>query len=68
MQAIMEGYKVVDVDDVAHEVDIWVTATGNKDILALKTILKMKNMAILSNIGHFNVEIDVKLDILILNK
>ncbi|KAI5166072.1 adenosylhomocysteinase [Nematocida sp. AWRm78] len=60
MQATMEGYQVRRVDQVAPEVDIWVTATGNRDIIMSEDILRMKNMAVLSNIGHFNVEIDVE--------
>ncbi|KAI5191918.1 adenosylhomocysteinase [Nematocida minor] len=60
MQAVMEGYQIRTVDQVAEEVDIWVTATGNRDILTASTILRMKDMAILSNIGHFNVEIDAE--------
>lgn len=60
MQAAMEGYAIRTVDQVVEEVDIWVTATGNRDIITGETILKMKNLAILSNIGHFNVEIDAK--------
>lgn len=60
MQAAMEGYTIRTVEQVAEEVDIWVTATGNRDILRSEEILRMKNLAILSNIGHFNVEIDAK--------
>ncbi|KAI5181745.1 adenosylhomocysteinase [Nematocida sp. AWRm80] len=58
MQAIMEGYQIRTPEQVASTTDIWVTATGNKDILTQKEILQMKDMAILANIGHFNIEID----------
>ncbi|KAH9387088.1 adenosylhomocysteinase [Nematocida major] len=60
MQAAMEGYQIRQVEQVAGDVDIWVTATGNRDILTGETIQKMKHMAVLCNIGHFNVEIDVE--------
>ncbi|KAI5188718.1 adenosylhomocysteinase [Nematocida sp. AWRm77] len=58
MQAVMEGYQVKTVEEVVKETDIWVTATGNKDVITSKHILEMKPMAVLSNIGHFNIEID----------
>lgn len=60
LQAAMEGYKVVTMDKACLIGDIFVTATGNIDIIKHEHILKMKNNAILSNIGHFDVEIDVK--------
>merc|ERR1712022_77024 len=60
LQALMEGYQVGTVDDaIAAGADIFVTCTGNKDILKAETIMKMKNNAIVCNIGHFDNEIDV---------
>ncbi|OAG31323.1 adenosylhomocysteinase [Nematocida displodere] len=58
MQAVMEGYRVCRVDQVRKEVDIWVTATGNRDILTEEDFVEMKDLAILANIGHFDIEID----------
>lgn len=59
LQAAMEGYRVVKLDDVASEVDIVVTATGNYHVVTHDHIAQMKNQAILCNIGHFDSEIDV---------
>ena len=59
LQAAMEGFRVVRLASVVHEVDIFVTATGNKDIIMAADMAKMKNNAIVSNIGHFDNEIDV---------
>jgi len=59
LQACMEGYYVVRLEDVVHEADIFVTATGNKDIIMLSHMQKMKNNAIVGNIGHFDNEIDM---------
>lgn len=59
LQASMEGYRVVWVDDVIDQVDIVVTATGNIQVLTLEQMKKMKHLAIISNIGHFDAEIDV---------
>jgi adenosylhomocysteinase len=59
LQAAMEGYRVVRVDEVAHEVDIFVTATGNFHVINHDHLLKMKNQAIVCNIGHFDSEIDI---------
>jgi adenosylhomocysteinase len=59
LQAAMEGYEVVRMDDVCADVDIFVTATGNADIIRHDHLLKMKNEAIVANIGHFDCEIDV---------
>jgi len=59
LQACMEGYQVVRLDDVISEVDIVITATGNKNIVMAEHISKMKNNAILGNIGHFDNEIDM---------
>jgi len=59
LQAAMEGYEVVTVEDVAAEADIFVTATGNKDVLTVDHMRAMKNNAIVCNIGHFDSEIQV---------
>ena len=59
LQAAMEGFRVVRLESVVSEIDIFVTATGNKDIIMAADMAKMKNNAIVSNIGHFDNEIDV---------
>eukprot|EP01071_Lankesteria_metandrocarpae_P005229 Lankesteria_metandrocarpae@DN3915_c0_g1_i1.p1 len=59
LQAAMEGYRVVRLDDVLSEGDIYVTCTGNKDIIMKHHMEKMKNNAIVGNIGHFDNEIDM---------
>jgi adenosylhomocysteinase len=59
LQAAMEGYRVVRLDDVVGEADIFVTATGNKDIITEEHMLGMKDQAIVCNIGHFDNEIQV---------
>ncbi len=59
LQAAMEGYRVVRLNDVAPEVDIFVTTTGNKDIICHDHMVVMKNQAIVCNIGHFDNEIDI---------
>ena len=59
LQAAMEGYRVVTVDDACDKVDIVVTATGNIDVVTYAHMARMKNNAILCNIGHFDNEIDV---------
>jgi adenosylhomocysteinase len=59
LQAAMEGYRVVTMDDVADKADIFVTATGNKDVITYAHMAKMKDQAIVCNIGHFDNEIDV---------
>jgi adenosylhomocysteinase len=59
LQASMEGYRVVTMDDVADKVDIFVTATGNYHVITREHMLRMKNQAIVCNIGHFDNEIDV---------
>jgi len=59
LQAAMEGYRVVTVDDVASIADIIITATGNHHVVNHSHMLRMKNQAILCNIGHFDSEIDV---------
>jgi len=59
LQACMEGFQVVRLNEVIGEVDIFVTTTGNKDIIMLNQMKKMKNNAIVGNIGHFDNEIDM---------
>lgn len=60
LQAAMEGYRVVTLDDVAEQVDILVTATGNFHVVTLEHMKRMRNQAILCNIGHFDSEIDIQ--------
>lgn len=60
LQAAMEGYRVVTLDDVAEQVDILVTATGNYHVVNHDHMLRMRNQAILCNIGHFDSEIDIQ--------
>ena len=60
LQASMEGYKVVDINDYIEEIDIFVTATGNFNVINHEQMTKMKNGAIVCNIGHFDNEIDVE--------
>ncbi|MBV8684073.1 MAG: adenosylhomocysteinase [Caulobacteraceae bacterium] len=59
LQAAMEGYQVQTLDDVAGEADIFVTATGNKDVITVDHMRAMKNNAIVCNIGHFDSEIQI---------
>ncbi len=59
LQAAMEGYRVVTMEEAAPLADIFVTATGNKDVITYKHMKAMKNEAIVCNIGHFDNEIDV---------
>ena len=59
LQASMEGYRVVRLDEVIDQADIFVTATGNKDIITYDHMARMKNQAIVCNIGHFDNEIQV---------
>ncbi len=59
LQAAMEGYEVVQLDEVAAKADIFVTATGNKDVITLDHMRDMKDRAIVCNIGHFDNEIQV---------
>ena len=59
LQASMEGYRVVTMDDVVDKVDIFVTATGNYHVITREHMVRMKNQAIVCNIGHFDNEIDV---------
>ncbi|MDQ1687088.1 MAG: adenosylhomocysteinase, partial [Frankiaceae bacterium] len=59
LQAAMEGYQVATLDDVVETADIFITATGNKDIIMAKHMARMKHQAIVGNIGHFDNEIDM---------
>ncbi len=60
LQAAMEGYEVTTVEDALAEGDIYVTTTGNKDIITIDHMVKMKDTAIVCNIGHFDNEIQVE--------
>jgi adenosylhomocysteinase len=59
LQAAMEGYEVTTMEDAAPRADIFVTATGNKDVITLDHMRSMKDRAIVCNIGHFDNEIQV---------
>ncbi|HXC80441.1 MAG TPA: adenosylhomocysteinase [Trebonia sp.] len=59
LQAAMDGYQVATIDDVIDQADIFVTATGNKDIITADHMSRMKHQAIVGNIGHFDNEIDM---------
>jgi adenosylhomocysteinase len=59
LQAAMEGYQVATLDDVVGHADIFVTATGNRDVITADHMAKMKHQAIVGNIGHFDNEIDM---------
>jgi adenosylhomocysteinase len=59
LQAAMEGYQVVRLDDVLETADLFITATGNKDIITAADMERMKHQAIVGNIGHFDNEIDM---------
>lgn len=59
LQAAMDGYQVSTVEEVMADVDIFVTATGNKNIITLDHLLAMKHMAVVANVGHFDNEIDM---------
>jgi adenosylhomocysteinase len=60
LQAAMEGFEVTTVEDALAEADIFVTATGNRDIITAKHMSKMKDQAIVCNIGHFDNEIQIE--------
>jgi len=59
LQALMEGYEVKTVEDVVGEADIFITTTGNENVITADHMAKMKNNAIVGNIGHFDNEIDM---------
>ncbi len=60
LQAAMEGFEVSPLEDTLHEGNIFVTTTGNKDVITLEHLVKMKDQAIVCNIGHFDNEIQVE--------
>ncbi|WP_137156990.1 adenosylhomocysteinase [Rhizobium sp. FKL33] len=59
LQAAMDGFEVVKLEDVVSTADIFITATGNKDVIRIEHMREMKDMAIVGNIGHFDNEIQV---------
>nr|MBA2523095.1 adenosylhomocysteinase [Solirubrobacterales bacterium] len=59
LQAAMEGYQVATLDDVIDTADIFITATGNKNVIRAEHMARMKHQAIVGNIGHFDNEIDI---------
>ncbi len=59
LQAAMDGYEVVRLEDVVADADIFITTTGNKDVIRIEHMREMKDMAIVGNIGHFDNEIQV---------
>jgi adenosylhomocysteinase len=59
LQAAMDGYQVARLESVIEQVDIFVTSTGNENIIRPEHLLRMKNLAILANVGHFDNEIDM---------
>jgi len=59
LQAAMDGYQVLAIEDVIDSADIFITATGNKDVISVEHMSQMKHQAIVGNIGHFDNEIDI---------
>jgi len=59
LQAAMDGFEVVRLEDVVSSADIFITTTGNKDVIRIEHMREMKDMAIVGNIGHFDNEIQV---------
>jgi adenosylhomocysteinase len=59
LQAAMEGYQVTTLEDIVGKADIFISATGNKDVISAEHMSKMKHQAIVGNIGHFDNEIDM---------
>ena len=59
LQAVMDGYQVLPIEDVIESADIFITATGNKDVISVEHMSQMKHQAIVGNIGHFDNEIDI---------
>lgn len=59
LQAVMDGFEVVTLEDVMTSADIFITTTGNKDVIRIEHMREMKDMAIIGNIGHFDNEIQV---------
>ncbi|MCF2142515.1 MAG: adenosylhomocysteinase [Candidatus Heimdallarchaeota archaeon] len=60
LEALYEGFEVMNMDQAAPIGDLFITATGNKNVISIEHMLKMKDGAMLANAGHFNVEIDLK--------
>jgi adenosylhomocysteinase len=59
LQAAMDGYQVTTIERALPDVDIWVTGTGNENVITVEHMLGMKHLAILANVGHFDNEIDM---------
>ncbi len=59
LQASMQGYSVLTLEDVVERADVFITTTGNKDIITVRDMARMKHQAIVGNIGHFDNEIDI---------
>lgn len=59
LQAALEGYQVTTMDDIVETADIFISATGNKDVITVEHMMRMKDKAIVANIGHFDNEIDM---------
>jgi adenosylhomocysteinase len=59
LQAAMDGFQVARIESVLPEVDIFVTGTGNRDVITANHILGMKHLAVVANVGHFDNEIDM---------
>ncbi len=59
LQAAMDGFQVTTIEDVVGDVDIFVTGTGNENVLTVEHMLGMKHLAIVANVGHFDNEIDI---------
>ena len=59
LQAAMDGYQVARIESVLPDVDIWVTGTGNENVITVEHLLGMKHQAIVANVGHFDNEIDI---------
>ena len=59
LQAAMDGFQVARIESVLDQVDIWVTGTGNENVITTEHMLGMKHQAILANVGHFDNEIDI---------
>jgi adenosylhomocysteinase len=59
LQAALEGYQVTTLDDVLETADVFITATGNKNVITVEHMSRMKDKAIVGNIGHFDNEIDM---------
>ena len=55
----MDGFEVIKIEDALETADVFITATGNKDVIKVDHMRKMKNMAIVGNIGHFDNEIEI---------